>query len=179
MTADKLDELAVRIGSRAHNIYDSRQNLCAGAALETLNAAFGGGLTERQARALSTTLPIGVGGSGCMCGALSGSLIALGLILGQEDSFSDNQLRNAGRRLHDAFKTEFRSTCCRVLSRPFKDDRKAHFHNCAGLTRDATAMAARIILEMRPQLADTIDNDFVSSRQGKIAGLYRRLRRSL
>ena len=50
----------------------------------------------------------GLGGSGCICGALAGGVI----IASSKDPV---KARGRANLLHDAFKNEFKTTCCRVL----------------------------------------------------------------
>lgn len=146
-------ELVGRISDLARGLYLSRRMLCAEAVVVALNRELDGGLSEDQALALGAPFCVAMGDSGCICGALSGAVLASGLFLGEDDPSSRRRrMRLGGRRLHDEFKTAHGATCCRVLSRKVKDDRKAHFNQCADFTAEAAASAARLILEKRPDL---------------------------
>lgn len=79
-------------------------------------------------------LRAGIGGSGCVCGALLASVLAAGCFYGgtsgKEDEKRANQL---AAELHNKFKAKYKSTCCRVLTRKYDfmgPERKAF---CAGL----------------------------------------------
>lgn len=51
-------------------------------------------------------------GRGCTCGALVGMVIVSGIM---ERRFGHSLGRNLPKKLHDRFKEEFGSTCCRVI----------------------------------------------------------------
>lgn len=146
-----------RIGQAARGLFLSRKHLCAEAVLLALNRELDGGLSDAQAAALASGLPLGLGGAGCLCGAVSGAALALGLFLaGPGGRLYRRDVRRASRELHRLFSEAHGSTCCRVLTKKLKDDRQAHFRQCADLTGFAAREAARLILERRPELAGQI-----------------------
>jgi C_GCAxxG_C_C family probable redox protein len=164
------------IADRARNLYLTRQMLCTEAVLTALNQGLRGGLTDTQATAMAAPFCIALGESGCLCGALSGAVMATGLLLGKDGAYRQRKnMRDNARQLHDQFKFAHGATCCRVLSKKVKHDKKAHFQKCAGLTAQAAEMAARLVLEKRPELAKQADNDFVNRRQSAIGGVLSRL----
>ena len=83
----------------------------------------------------------GIGGAGCVCGALMASVLTVGYLYGKTDEKKASEL---AAELHNKFKEQFQSTCCRVLTRKYSDfsaeggsasggkssERKEH---CAGL----------------------------------------------
>jgi C_GCAxxG_C_C family probable redox protein len=136
-----------------------------------MNEGLGGGLTEDQAVGLAAGLAIGLGESGCLCGAVSGAVLAMGLFLGQSGAHKHRrEIRQAALELHALFKERHRSTCCRVLSRDVKNDASAHFKQCASLTGDGAEWAARLVLERRPHLAGQADVQYLSRREGLLTG---------
>lgn len=78
--------------------------------------------------------------SGCTCGALIGMIMASG-IMHKKRSHPLN--RNLPKRLHDRFKEEFGSTCCRVIrsKRPLLQKMRSKAA-CVALTSRAAAMLA-------------------------------------
>jgi len=68
-------------------------------------------------------LRTGIGGRGCICGALMASVLVAGY-LDKADISAD---------LHDKFKNQFKSTCCRVLTRKYDFKSKERKVFCAGL----------------------------------------------
>lgn len=174
------ETLIARIRDRARNLYETRQLLCTEAVVVALNQGLGGGLTEAQATAVAAPFSVAMGESGCLCGALSGAVLASGLLLGQKHPYRHRQvMRKASRQLHDAFKVANGATCCRVLSKKVRHDRKAHFQQCSGLTAQAAEMAARLVLEKRPELVAGVHNGFINKRQSVVGGALLRLVRRL
>jgi C_GCAxxG_C_C family probable redox protein len=119
---------------------------------------------------------VALGESGCLCGALSGAVLASGLLLGQDHAYRRRRhMRRSARQLHDAFKAANGATCCRALTRKVKDDPQAHFRHCADLTAQAAEMAARLVLTKRPELVARADQAFLNGRQSLFGGAWRRL----
>jgi len=79
----------------------------------------------------------GVGGSKCLCGAVSGGVMALGL----------KGKGNKAGRLVEAFKERHRVTCCVALSRPYKWKSREHLANCRRITEETAEMVARLLEE--------------------------------
>lgn len=172
------EALIARIKKRAENLYQTRQLLCTEAVVVTLNKALNGGLSDAQAVAVAAPFSIALGDSGCICGALSGAVLAYGLLAGGDQPYHHRQrMRNSARQLHDVFKATNGATCCRVLSRSVRHDRQAHFQQCAHLTSNAAGMAARLILYQRPGLIHCTENGFLHKMDTKIGAMMARLLR--
>lgn len=96
---------------------------------------------------LASTFGGGLGRAGCSCGALTGSEMVLGMIVGR-DSVSDdlNRVYHLSGELHDRFKEKFGSTCCRVLN---KEDYQSqdHFRRCLKITGGAAMLLMQFLLE--------------------------------
>ncbi len=166
-----------QIRQRAENLYLTRQLLCAEAVVVTLNRALDGGLSEAQAVAVAAPFSAALGESGCICGALSGAVLACGLFVGNDQPYRKRKrMRENARQLHDAFKAANGATCCRVLSRNIRDQRQNHFLQCARFTAEGAEMAARLILCQRPDIRCAEDG-FLQTIDGRITALMTRLRR--
>jgi len=147
-------ELCSRVESSARELFPSL--FCAPAVVLSLNRLLGGGADEETLRRLAAALPEGLGGAGCLCGALSGAQLGLGLFLGQGRR-SWRRISPLARRLHDQFRQEHGSTCCRVLTKKVRHDRKAHLDQCAHLTGRAAWLAANLILDHSSPVADRVE----------------------
>ncbi len=103
------EQLALKIGKRAENLYLTGQLLCSEAVLAVMNRGLGGGLPEGMDIRLASALPVGLGNSGCTCGALSGAALAVGLFLGRDrpGALNGKQAMPAANLLHDRFKGLF------------------------------------------------------------------------
>lgn len=177
IVAQKAKELAKALGDKAENLYLSKQLLCAEAVVCALNQGLGGGVPEDVAIRMASALPIGIGDSGCTCGALSGAVLAVGLFLGRDTPGASDSMGAlaSAHTLHGQFKSAFGSSCCRVLSKNVKHDPRVHFKHCAKLTAQAAELAALIILEKRPELMDTVDKDYVQTKETWLGAKLRRL----
>jgi C_GCAxxG_C_C family probable redox protein len=165
-----------KIRERARNLFETRQMLCAEAVVVSLNNGLEGGLTENQAIAMAAPFCLGLGESGCMCGALSGAVMVTGLFLGEDRPYRNRlDMRDSARQLHDAFKASNGATCCRVLSKKVNHDKKAHFKQCASLTAEAAELAARLILKKRPELIDRLNIEFITKKESGLGGMLSRL----
>jgi C_GCAxxG_C_C family probable redox protein len=170
------EALIEAIGAQARNLYLTRQLLCTEAVVEALNDTLGGDLTKSQVVALTAPFCVAMGESGCMCGALSGAVIACGLFLGDRHPYRNRkQMRDSARQLHDEFKSRNGATCCSALIRKVKHDKGAHFRQCADITEKAAEMAARKILKNRPELASRAERKGLARRQSVISSAVSRL----
>ena len=79
----QVEALIAQIVERAGNLYQTRQLLCTEAVVVTLNKALNGSLSDAQAIAVSAPFCMALGDSGCICGALSGAVLACGLFTGK------------------------------------------------------------------------------------------------
>jgi len=158
---EELVQLAVE---RAANFYDTHKLCCSEAVIVTVNQGFGGGLTSEAALQLGAGFCHGMGGAGCTCGALSGSVAAMGLFIGPHgrDGCKKKKFRAMIREMHDRFRERFRATCCRVLSKKVKHDKKAHWANCLLLTRGGAEISVRLLLAARPDLVNRADRAFLA-----------------
>ena len=177
---DRQETRIRQIRDRAENLFRTRQYHCAEAILVAMNRGFRGGLSESQAVALASGLTHGLGGSGCMCGAVSGAVLALGLLVGGDHPHRNrSRVRRASAALHDRFKAAHGSTCCRVLTRKGEKAGRARFDRCGAFTGDGAEMAARLVLEFRPELARTADPDVAEKRDSRLVGFLLRVSRLL
>jgi len=173
------EALIAQIKERAGNLYRTRQLLCAESLVVTLNKAFDGGLSDDQAIAIAAPFSAAMGDSGCICGALSGAVLACGLFVGNNQPYRHRkQMRHSARQLHDAFRAANGATCCRVLSGNGRcDSHQTRFLQCANITENAAEMAARLILSERPELARSADHGFLRRLDTSISALMTRLLR--
>ncbi len=162
---EEVEEIIHIAASRAANLYETHKLCCSESILVMINNGFGGHLSTEDAVQIGSGFCHGMGGSGCSCGALSGAVAALGLILGPHarDGMRKKKFQKCIRQMHDLFRERFRATCCRVLTKEVRHDKKAHHENCLNLTRGGAEIAARLLLDARPELVKGADLDFLRS----------------
>ncbi|MFI3255113.1 MAG: C-GCAxxG-C-C family protein [Eubacteriales bacterium] len=100
--------------------------------------------------AMSSGFPVGIGGSKCLCGAVSGGVMALGLFFGRSTPGDDKiqKIMALSHELHDWFKVENQknSLCCRVITKDVPWESQEHFQQCAWLTGLVAGKVAEILI---------------------------------
>ena len=160
------------IQARATNLYETRQLYCSEAVLVALNYGFGGGLSEKSAIGLASAFPVGIGNSGCLCGAIGGGLIAIGLILGEH--LTRDKVREAAGLLHARFKEQYGSTCCRVLTRDVKEKPSVHFRQCSEITKNTARLSAEILMQYKPELIYSTDISYLKKKDNTVLSLIKK-----
>lgn len=102
-----------------------------------------------DAIAMSSGFPWGLGGGGCICGALAGGTMMIGYFFGRRTPGDPkiNKCFELTKELHDYFKKTNGSSCCRVLIKDYPDrnsqERKCH---CIEMVRTTVTKTAEIIM---------------------------------
>ena len=100
--------------------------------------------------AMASGFPVGIGRSKCLCGAVSGGVMALGIFFGrtrQNDGKVEKNLEVA-KELHDYFKVANgkNTLCCRILTKEFDMSKGAHKEQCIKFTGIVAEKVAEIIV---------------------------------
>jgi C_GCAxxG_C_C family probable redox protein len=171
------EELVVLIRRRAENLFETHQLFCSEAVLYVLNQGLRGGLLPETAIRLASGFAEGIGGAGCTCGGFSGALMALGLFIGRRglNGRGARRIQARGRELHDLFRLKFGTTCCRVLTKKVRNNKKALMKRCINHTGEAAELGARLILYERPSLVEQADWDFLAAHDSKLVASSKRL----
>ena len=156
-------DLEKLVQRRVENLFTTRQLECAEAVLSVLNRSFRGGLPDALAVRLASGFPEGLAGSGCLCGALSGAVMALGLYLGRNGPGlgRGQQVKSAVDVLQRDFRFIYQSNCCRVLTKGLEYGSRAHQAHCARISGETARIATRILLETRPELRHRVDGAYL------------------
>ena len=171
------DEIVLLVRKRAENLFKDLKLCCSEALLLVLNHGFNGGLTSEQAKQLGAGFCGGMGEAGCTCGALSGAIMGLGLLVGPhaKDGLSKKRFRQLARKMHDRFHEKFTSTRCRVLIKDFNRNSKARTQFCADLTGITAEIAAQLLLEAQPYLAQHVQVEYLAGRDSKFSRFFKKL----
>jgi C_GCAxxG_C_C family probable redox protein len=124
-------ELSEQCRAEAEQLYRSGQYHCAEAVLETVRRQFAPELPESIVGTVS-----GFGGgssSGCICGAVSGGTVALGLVLADKKVTT-----HLTKELHTWFKEKYGVTCCKII-------RQNHKGACPVLTGEVAGKVAEML----------------------------------
>nr|PZN03087.1 MAG: hypothetical protein DIU66_08260 [Bacillota bacterium] len=132
---------------KAEDYYERGELFCSEAVVNTINELLGWPFPEEVVK-MASGFPVGLGRSGCLCGAVSGGTMALGMVYGRKPGEPMNEkMFQMSAGLHDHIKGIYKSTCCRVLTRNYEfssPERKAH---CVKITGEVAAWIAEKLLE--------------------------------
>ena len=137
-----------KMREKSRNYYLDNDFRCSEAVLKVIWENFNTGLPE-DIVSLATGFPHGVGGSGCICGALAGGTMALGMFFGRSVAKEDDKLiknMELSKELHNIFKKNHKVTCCRILIKKLTYGSPEHRQQCARFVEEVTEETANIII---------------------------------
>ncbi|MBQ7287456.1 MAG: C_GCAxxG_C_C family protein [Candidatus Gastranaerophilales bacterium] len=109
-------------------------------------AAVDMGLADESFISIATSFSGGMG-SGCLCGAVAGAQMVIGLLHGKN---KDNQARALAKEFYKRFTSIHKVTCCKILTKKFDDfhskERKEH---CANMVYDCSKILDEILSEAK------------------------------
>ena len=148
-----MDELNMEARARAGNKFKGGLN-CAESIVHTFNEMLNSPLNP-EALKMATGFGGGLGHAGCMCGALTGSVMVLGLFKGRNDPGDSREpAYNLAHDFHDRFIQKYEVTCCRALN-THEFDSQEHLRQCLKLTGGTAKLLMEFIQEKK-----LIDEDF-------------------
>ncbi len=152
-----MDKISIveAVRKQAEGYFQRGEFFCSEAVVHTINELLGWPFSEDVVK-LASAFPIGLGKSGCLCGAVSGGAVALGMAYGRKHGEPMNEkMFPISAALHNHIKDVYKSTCCRVLVKDYEfasPERKAH---CVQITGEVAAWIAERLLE-DPQIKEKI-----------------------
>ena len=101
-----------------------------------------------EAIAMSSGFPWGLGGAGCICGALAGGTMCIGYFFGRRTPGDPciNKCFALTNEFHDYFKKECGSSCCRVLTKGMEKDSPERKAQCTRFVETAVTGVANIVM---------------------------------
>lgn len=134
------------VRTSAESYYRKGEFYCSEAVVKTIKDAFELQLPD-DVIAMASGFPVGIGGAGCVCGAVSGGVMALGMVLGRTQAKDPkvNKTMALSCELHNIFKARHKVLCCRVLTKGMTMGSPEHMEKCIGFTGEVAEETARII----------------------------------
>lgn len=134
------EELIEETRKTAEGYFRRGEFFCSEAVVTTINNALGQPFDPAIVK-MASGFPVGIGKSGCLCGAVSGGVMALGLAYGREEPNEDMpQSFPNNAALHDYIIEKYGSTCCRALTAEFDDfASKERAEHCIQITGEVAA----------------------------------------
>lgn len=144
------EEVLDKVQENAEQLFRSGKYFCSEAVLQTINELLGKPYDPNVVK-LASGFPIGMGKAQCLCGAVSGGQMALGMVYGRvEGEPMQDKMFDISKNLHDYIKDEYKSTCCRVITKDWQGDdfkspeRKNH---CITITGKVAKWIANELIE--------------------------------
>lgn len=124
-------ELAEICQMEAEALYRNGTHHCAEAVMEAIRKHFAAEVPEAV---VNTVSGFGGGsGAGCICGAVSGGTVAIGLVLNDKKATT-----HLTKELHVWFKEKYGVTCCKII-------RQTHKGACPQLTGEVAGKIAEML----------------------------------
>jgi len=140
-----MEDLALEARDRAGNYFKEGFN-CAEAIVKAFNELYNTPMDPNVVR-MATGFGGGLGHAGCMCGALAGSAMILGVLKGRNDSSESRKPAYAlTNEFHDRFESKFGGTCCRALN-TYEFDSPEHLKNCLKITGGTAKLLMEFLQE--------------------------------
>lgn len=148
--SSKQEQCSKSIRETAETYFRNGEFFCSEAVVKTLNDALGKPYPDEVVK-LASGFPVGLGKAQCLCGAVSGGEMALGMVYGRVHGEAMNpKMLEKAKELHDYIKEEYNSLCCRVITRQWNGDnfqspeRKQH---CIAITGKVAEWVANQFIE--------------------------------
>lgn len=118
---------------------------CSEALLKAFNETYHLGLPP-HAYKIATGFGSGMGETGCACGAVTACVMVLGLVAGRNHkNQSEAIVFEAVKSLQMDFRAEYKSTCCRVLTKQVQWGSKEHTCQCEQIVGATAKMTQRLL----------------------------------
>ncbi|MDB8789102.1 C-GCAxxG-C-C family protein [Romboutsia sp. 1001216sp1] len=144
---NNIEQKAKEIRKIGEGYFERGEFYCSEAVVKTINDALGNPFSDDITK-LASGFPIGIGKAGCLCGAVSGGVMALGMVYGRKHGEPMNEdmfKRSSG--LHDHIKELYKSTCCRVMTRNFEFVSEERRQHCIKITGEVCEYVAKTLME--------------------------------
>ena len=137
-----------RIRKIAEDYYRNGDFYCSEAVVKTIIDEFQIDVSEDVIK-MASGFPVGMGGMGCTCGALTGGVMAIGLVYGRSQGKDPkvNKAMELSAKLYQIFCERHKVSCCKVLTRGMEKGSPEHMEQCIAFTGEMAYEAAKSIAE--------------------------------
>lgn len=139
-----------QVKKTAEGYFERGEFFCSESVVKTINDILGKPYSDEVVK-LASGFPVGLGKAQCLCGAVSGGEMSLGMVYGRVHGEAMNpKMLEKAKELHDYIKEAYKSTCCRVITREWAGDnfqsegRKKH---CIEITGRVAEWVAKQLVE--------------------------------
>jgi len=118
---------------------------CSEAILQVFNIELDLGLNDTALK-MATGFGAGLGASKCSCGSLTGAVMVLSAVKGRTGIDNNvDEVFSLTQELHNKFKQKYKSTCCRVLTKPVEWGAPDHHQYCEQFVGGAVEILVDIL----------------------------------
>ncbi len=130
----------------AENYYRNGDFYCSEAVVKSVLEGFGKEVNH-ELIAMSSGFPVGIGGAGCTCGAVSGGVMMVGYFFGRSQAGSGEVAKamELSNELYKKFVANNKYTCCRALTRGMEKGSAEHMAQCVRFTGEIAEHVAELI----------------------------------
>ncbi|MDR0318910.1 MAG: C-GCAxxG-C-C family protein [Nitrososphaerota archaeon] len=134
------------IRKEAEGYYANGDFYCSEAIVATIKKHFQTNMPA-EAIAMASGFPVGVGGSKCICGAVSGGVLCIGYFFGRSvpKDVKVNKAMELSNELYNSFKDNHKVLCCSILTKNVKLGSDDHMQQCIAFTGEIAEKTAEII----------------------------------
>ncbi len=136
-----------RIRTIAENYYRNGDFYCSEAIVKTIKDEFELPVSD-EVIMMASGFPVGMGGSGCTCGAVAGGIMALGMFFGRTQAKDTKVAKTMAlsNEIHNIFKQRHKNLCCRILTKGMTLGSSEHMNQCISFTGEVAEEVAKIIM---------------------------------
>ena len=135
-----------KVRETAEEYYRKGDFYCSEAVVKTIKDTFELDFSDEVIK-LASGFPVGIGGSGCTCGAVSGGVMALGMVFGRAQAQDPKVMKTMklSAELHERFREKRKFVCCKILTKGMDFGKKEHLEQCIAITGEVAEIVADII----------------------------------
>lgn len=136
-----------KIKTTAEDYYRNRDFYCSEAIVKAIKDEFDLPISDDIIK-MASGFPVGIGGSGCSCGAVVGGIMAIGLFFGRSEA-KDRKVNKAmalSKELHNTFTNRHNYLCCKLLTKDMTLGSPEHLNQCVNFTGEVAEETAKIII---------------------------------
>ena len=140
-------EMISSIRKKAEEYYRNGDFYCSEAIVKAIKDGFKLSVPD-VVIAMASGFPVGMGGSGCTCGAVAGGVMAIGMLFGRTQPKDDKVAKTMelAKELHDIFKSRHQMLCCRGLTQDMELGSPEHMKQCIAFTGEVAEEVVKIAI---------------------------------
>ncbi len=143
----KMEVSVKKIKGDAEGLFRRGEYFCSEAIVSSIRSNFELDMPEEMI-AMASGFPVGIGKSKCVCGAISGGVIAIGYFFGRTKG-GDPKVEKAlalANELQEVFRKNHKVLCCHVLTKGMDMATGEHKNQCIDFTGEVAEVTASIVV---------------------------------